>query len=124
MAEGLAALSLWLEDVGWEAELEVLEARMQEANGTLKDIVYRVVEMRARPQAIADLNQTLNMTRHFLTHMRMAEANRSEDMPEWYPSKAIEELEALYNETKTWLAEKVEAQSQAPLTESPVLKVR
>ena len=113
----------WLEEDGWEATFETLDSKLEALNTTMKDIQYRVNEMRARPQAIADLNQTLNLTRGFLSHMKNATANVSADELPWYTAKEIEELEKLYNETQTWLVEKAAEQADTPLTTAPVLKV-
>jgi hypothetical protein len=112
-----------LEEDGWDAQFETLDAKLDVLNTSMKDIQYRVNELRARPQAIADLNQTLNLTRGFMAHMKNATANVSADELPWYTVKEIEELEKLYNETQTWLAEKVAEQADAPLTAAPVLKV-
>lgn len=103
---------------------QVFIEKTNDLNKTAKAIFYRAREMNERPAAIERLRQSLNLTRTFVAHVRNQTANATEDEPAWITAAELDTLELLCNDTQEWLEEKIKAQAELPLTESPVLKVR
>eukprot|EP00048_Salpingoeca_helianthica_P015533 m.227254 g.227254 ORF g.227254 m.227254 type:complete len:992 (+) comp17162_c0_seq1:14-2989(+) len=121
LGEELSANGLWLEDEGFGATTAEFRTRLNALNKTARPIFFRLAESVDRPEAIARLLQTLNMTDEFVARVKLTEQNRTEDEEPWIRAAELASLVSMANETRTWLEEKQDKQNALAAHDDPVL---
>lgn len=88
-------------DDGINADVQAFKSKLGELKTLTKSLMIRVKETDLRPKKIAELNEIVNTTQHFLRGaQRLFEAAEEDDKP--LTSTDLKSLEKILDETKTW----------------------
>lgn len=109
----------WMYEQEEDAKKEVYLNKLKELKKLVKDLVYRVKELKERPKALEALNSMLNHSEFFLVSVR----NLSLGEDPMFTEVEATTLEKLINETYQWLDTMTKDQNITPLTEKPKLLV-
>lgn len=101
----------WLDFDAYDADLETMVAKYKELSEPAEKIWGRMKEMKARPEAIAAMNQKLNKVEEVL-------AKWTTTMPQVTDDEK-DDVHAKIQEIKKWIQEKVEAQEAVASHEDP-----
>lgn len=102
----------WMYDEGYNADFQTYSAKYEELKAPFEKILFRVKEVTARAEAIADLTKKLEKVEALMTKWETTMPQVTED----------ERSEVLTGITKVreWIKEKVDAQAAADPTSDPV----
>lgn len=109
----------WMYEQEEDAKKEVFLNKLKELKKLVKDLVYRVKELKERPKALEALNSMLNHSEFFLVSVR----NLSLGEDPMFTEVEATTLDKLINETYQWLDTMTKDQNITPLTEKPKLLV-
>ncbi|XP_041471131.1 hypoxia up-regulated protein 1-like [Lytechinus variegatus] len=114
----LSEASDWLYDQEPDTPIQAYKDKLKDLKKLLKNLEYRVDQLRRRPAAIEAAKSALNASYHF---MIVAKNVTGEDL--LYTETEFGLLEKAYNETNNFFTTKLEEQERTALTEKPALIV-
>lgn len=115
----LQEASDWLYEVEEGTPKEKYIEKLKGLKKAMKELEFRVKEMKERPEAIAALNSMLNHSKVFLASIKNISSMEPEDA--MFSAVEIETLEKLINETEDWKKTSVAEQKKIPAHEKPKL---
>lgn len=114
-----ATVTDWLDyEAGVDTPLDEFTSRIKVLKDLAAPILARVREHKARPEALASLEQVFNNSNNFL---EKSKAKTGEDG--FFKTKELEALKKKIAEVEKWRDEKMAEQEKTPLSEMPKLTV-
>ncbi|XP_054166732.1 hypoxia up-regulated protein 1-like [Oppia nitens] len=115
----LSAESEWLEYESDGAETKVITDKLADLRSLTRALFDRVKEHRERPEALAAINNMLNISQMFYTG-----ATNVSDDDQIFTEVELNTLKKLIDETKTWVDTSVHEQSKLAKHETPKLTLK
>lgn len=110
----LKTVSEWLEYESDDSKAKLFEDKLQQLRELTKELFSRVHEHRERPEALAALNNILNISQMFY-----ANAKKSGDEDQIFTEVELNNLQKLCDETHAWMVESVAEQESLPANANP-----